>query len=310
MSECFDCAIVGGGPAGLTAAIYLARYRRRVVLYDRGGSRAALIPTSHNHAGFPEGIAGPELLERMGAQAAKYGADLRVGDVGTVSAEGELWRLGGGDFDLTARAVLFATGVDNLHPDMDEATHRTALAAGQLRYCPICDGWEAGGPDFGARVGVVGADGRGVAEALFLRAYTPQVTLFTRNDCDLNEDDRKDLASHGVTWDPRPVAHYDFSGAGVRLCYADGDAAEVDTLYPALGSEPNVELMDRLGLQVDDERCIVTDRHQRLGLRGLYAAGDVVSALDQISVAMGHAAIAATAIHNDLRQRDGQTPEG
>ena len=81
MDERFDCAIVGGGPAGLTAAIYLARFRRKVVLYDRGGSRAALIPVSHNHAGFPDGIRGGELLERMGEQAAKYSAELRVGDV-------------------------------------------------------------------------------------------------------------------------------------------------------------------------------------------------------------------------------------
>ena len=213
------------------------------------------------------------------------------------------------DGNVTARTVLFATGVDNRRPEMDEAVHREALAAGQLRYCPICDGWEAGGPEFGARIGVVGADGHGVAEALFLRAYTPHVTLFTRNDCQLNEDDRADLARQGVAWDPRPVSNYDFSGDGVRLCFADGDAVHIDTLYPALGSEPNVELIARLGLRMDGENCIVCDPHQRLGLKGLYAAGDVVAALDQISVAMGHAAVAAVTIHNDLRERDRQTPE-
>ncbi|MCA1662130.1 MAG: NAD(P)/FAD-dependent oxidoreductase [Novosphingobium sp.] len=308
MDQRFDCAIIGGGPAGLTAAIYLARFRRRIVLNDRGGSRAALIPLSHNHAGFPEGIAGPELLERMRAQAAKYGAELHSGDVGAVTPEGDDWRVAGDGIGLTARTVLFATGVDNRRPEIDEATHRAALGAGKLRYCPVCDGWEAAGPEFGARIGVVGADGHGVAEALFLRGYTPHVALFTRNDCELNEDDRGDLADHGIAWDPRPVRDYDFSGDGVRLCFAEGDAAEIDTLYPALGSEPNVELIARLGLRMDGENCIVCDPHQRLGLKGLYVAGDVVSALDQISVAMGHAAIAAVTIHNDLRERDRQTP--
>lgn len=307
-AEVFDCAIVGGGPAGLTAAIYLARYRRKVVLYDRGGSRAALIPTSHNHAGFPDGIAGPDLLERMGAQAAKYGADLRVGDVTAVVAEGREWRLTAPDAEVRARTVLFATGVDNKRPEMDEATHRAALRAGKLRYCPICDGWEAGGAAFAGRIGVVGAASHGVAEALFLRTYSPDVTLFTLEACELHEKDRADLARHGVTWDPRPVTAYDFSGERVRLCFAEGDVAEVDTLYPALGSEPNTALFAQLGLRTDDEDCIVADRHQRLGLTGLYAAGDVVAALDQISVAMGHAAVAATAIHNDLRKRDGETP--
>jgi len=309
VTELCDCAIIGGGPAGLTAAIYLARFRRRVVLFDRGGSRAALIPTSHNHAGFPEGIAGPDLLERMGKQAAQYGADLRVGNVLAVKPQGEDWRLEGENIALTARTVLFATGVDNRRPDMDEATHRAALADGTLRYCPVCDGWEAGGEQFAARIGVVGAASHGVAEALFLRTFSPQVTLFTLEECELHEKDRDDLAKHGVEWNPRPVTEYDFSDGRVRLSFADGALAEVDTLYPALGSEPNVELLKLLGVRMDNERCIQTDQHQRLGLAGLYAAGDVVAGLDQISVAMGHAAVAAVALHNDLRKRDGLETE-
>lgn len=308
MSEIYDCAIVGGGPAGLTAAIYLARFRRRVVVYDRGGSRAALIPTSHNHAGFPEGIRGTDLLERMGEQAAKYGAELRNDDVSDVRANGDDWRIVTPDGNVRARTVLFATGVDNRRPEMDEATHRAALEAGKLRYCPVCDGWEAGGPAFGAHVGVVGAESHGVAEALFLRTFTPHVTLFTLEECELHEKDRKDLAEHGVAWDPRPVTAYDFSGERVRLCFAGGDAAEVDTLYPALGSEPNVALMHALGLRTDEDQCVMIDRHQRLGVRGLYAAGDIVAGLDQISVAMGQAAVAAVTIHNDLRERDRQAP--
>lgn len=308
MNQPFDCVIIGGGPAGLTAAIYLARFRRRVMIVDRGGSRAALIPTSHNHAGFPEGISGRDLLARMADQARKYGAQIVSGDVTEIAAAGEDWRLAGEHFSHIARSVLLATGVDNRHPPMDAATHGKALASGQLRYCPVCDGWEAGGPDFGTRIGVVGAESHGVAEALFLRTYTPHVTLFTLDRCELHEKDRSDLADHGVTWDPRPVRDYDFSGEGVTLCFAEGDAAQVDTLYPALGSDPNVELIGQLGLRTDDARCIMTDQHQRLGMTGLYAAGDVVAALDQISVAMGHAAIAATTIHNDLRDRDGATP--
>ena len=308
MSDIHDCAIVGAGPAGLTAAIYLARFRRRVVVYDRGGSRAALIPTSHNHAGFPEGVSGKDLLQRMGEQAAKYGAALRTGDVTDVRATGADWTLTTPDGHVAARSVLFATGVDNRRPEMDEAVHRAALEAGKLRYCPVCDGWEAGGPGFGARIGVIGAESHGVSEALFLRTFTPHVTLFTLTECELHEKDRKDLAEHGVTWDARPVASYDFSGARVRLCFADGEAAEVDTLYPALGSEPNVGLMHALGLRTDGDDCVMIDRHQRLGVRGLYAAGDIVAGLDQISVAMGHAAVAAVTIHNDLRARDNETP--
>lgn len=299
----FDTVIIGGGPAGLTAAIYLARYRRRVVVIDRGGSRAALIPRSHNHAGYPDGIPGKELLTRMTKQAAQFGAEVRTGNVTSIEGVGEDWRLAGDEIDLAARTVLFATGVDNRCPDILRPDHDAALAKGQLRYCPICDAFEAQGQ----RIGVIGAQSHGVAEALFLRGYSTHVTLFTNEECELHEKDRADLARAGVAWDPRPVANYRF-GAAVELGFADGDDAEVDTIYPALGSDPNTELLTQLGLRTDEKGCIATDPHQRLGLTGLYAAGDVVSGLDQISVAMGHAAVAATAIHNDLREREGRTP--
>ncbi|MBW8784871.1 MAG: NAD(P)/FAD-dependent oxidoreductase [Novosphingobium sp.] len=303
--QLIDAAIVGGGPAGLTAAIYLARFRRRIVLFDRGGSRAALIPRSHNHAGFPDGIPGRELLARMAEQARRYGAELRHGDILAVEPVGANWRLVGEGIDLVARSVLFATGTDDRRPDIPLELHDAALAAGKLRYCPVCDGFET----TGQRIGVVGAESHGVAEALFLRTYSEAVTLFTREACELHEGDRAELARSGVGWDQRPVLRYDFAGPAVRLHFGDGDAAEVDTVYPALGSAPNIALLRSLGLRTDEDDCVLTDSHQRLGLRGLYAAGDVVSGLDQISVAMGQAAIAATAIHNELRQRDGMTPD-
>ena len=305
MSTNYDAIIIGGGPAGLTAAIYLARYRRRVIVIDRGGSRASLIPTSHNHAGYPQGIHGEDLLAAMRAQAEQYGAELRSGEVQSIAAEGAEWRLSGEGLELSSRTVLFATGVVNRYPDIPRAVHDAALAAGQLRYCPVCDAFEA----TDQRIAVIGAESHGVAEALFLRNYSDRITLFTLEECELHEKDRADLAKAGVSWDPRPVASYDFSGDGVRLGFADGSTVEVDTLYPALGSDPNDSLIKQLGLRTTSDDCILTDTHQRLGLDGLYAAGDIVSGLDQISVAMGHGAVAATTLHNDLRARDGKVPE-
>ena len=301
----YDAIIIGGGPAGLTAAIYLARYHRTVVVVDRGGSRAALIPVSHNHAGYPQGIHGGDLLAAMRQQAQQFGVELLSGEVQSITATGTDWQLRGEGLDLTARTVLFATGVVNRAPDLTRDVHAAALAAGQLRYCPVCDGYEA----TGQRIGVVGAASHGVAEALFLRTYSDRVTLFTLEECELHENDRADLAKAAVTWDPRPIVSYDFSGATVRLGFADGSAVEVDTLYPALGSDPNDSLIKQLGLRTTSDDCILTDSHQRLGLDGLYAAGDIVTGLDQISVAMGQAAVAASTLHNDLRARDGKTPE-
>ena len=301
----YDTAIIGGGPAGLTAAIYLARYRRKVVVFDRGGSRASLIPTSHNHAGYPQGIHGEDLLAAMRQQAAQFGAELQSGDVLSITAEDTAWHLTGDGIDFTARTVLFATGTVNRYPDILREVHDAALAAGKLRYCPVCDAFEAADQ----RIAVIGAESHGVAEALFLRNYSDRITLFTLIECELHEKDRADLSKAGVKWDPRPVASYDFSGDGVRLGFADGSAEYADTLYPALGSDPNDKLIKQLGLRTTADDCILTDSRQRLGLDGLYAAGDIVSGLDQISVAMGQAAVAATTLHNDLRAREGRTPE-
>ncbi len=308
MTEEIDCAVIGGGPAGLTAAVYLARFRRSVVVIDRGGSRALQIPLSHNLSGFPEGISGADLIARMSRQARQFGAEVRQGSVIGIVSDGTGWRLTGDGVDLTARAVLFATGVANRRPiGIDDAAHDEAVAAGKLRYCPICDGFEAGG-DGAARIGVLGAQSHGVAEALFLRGFSDDVVLLTQRTCELHEKDREDLARAGVRWETAPVETFDFRGQGVRLILAGGSTLDVDTLYPALGSEPHVDLIGQLGLRTDADGCILTDGHQRLGMEGLYAAGDVVSALDQIGVAMGHAAVAATAMHNDLRERDALTP--
>ncbi len=304
MAERIECVVVGGGPAGLTAAIYLARFRRQVVVIDAGDSRAAMIPRSHNHAGFPDGIEGPELLRRMREQAVQYGAELRVGRVTDMAKDDDGFRIETDDGPLHARAVLIATGVVNRRPPIEEAEHDAALAAGLLRYCPICDAYEARGQ----RIAVLGSDEHGVAEALFLRNYSDHVTLLTLVAADLDAGDRADLDKAGVPVEPRPVSAFDFSGGEVHVTFEDGASQAFGTLYPALGSIGNCELLDAMDISLADEDCVPTDRHQRLNKHGLYAAGDIVAALDQISVAMGHGAVAATAMHNDLRKRDGKTP--
>ncbi|CAN5331118.1 hypothetical protein BH09PSE4_BH09PSE4_06390 [soil metagenome] len=136
-----DCIIIGGGPAGLTAAIYLARFQLSVRLFDSGDSRAALIPLTRNHAGFPDGIAGNELLDRMISQARKYGVEREPAEVTAIDCDGDDFIVRTASGTYRARSVLLATGVGNNRPEMDEALHIEALARGLLRYCPICDGY-------------------------------------------------------------------------------------------------------------------------------------------------------------------------
>ena len=298
-----DVLIVGGGPAVLTAAIYLTRYHRRVVVVDDGNSRAKWIPRSHNHAGFPDGINGEDLLRRMREQAERYGATIVEARIDTLEGQAEAFHARAGDLAISARAILLATGVKNRRPSIDGDTHRDALNRGLLRYCPVCDGYEA----TGQAIGVLGADAHGVAEALFLRTYSDRITLLAAKVIELDPDDREVLQRAGIAIAPSRLDRLDFSGDQVTAHLAGGQDLRFDTVYPALGSDSNNALARQLGVELSEEQCIVADIKQRTSAAGVYAAGDIVMSLDQISVAMGHAAIAAAALHNDLRQKDGQS---
>lgn len=295
-----DCAIIGGGPAGLTAAVYLARFRRSVTVFDDGKSRAAMIPVSHNHSGFPEGINGEALLERMRRQAIDYGASMYGREVKSVRVSADGFIIATDQKSFECRSVLFATGVVNHRPPISEDAHARAIAAGTLRYCPVCDGYEA----MDQRIAVLGADAHGAKEAQFLRTYSNDVTLLTLDDCELSEIDAAALKANGIASERSPVSVFAFSDASVQISLADGRQLTFNTLYPALGSSANSQLLSALGVPLSEEKCVSADEHQRLPVKGLYAAGDLVSGLDQISVAMGQAAVAATTIHNDLPARN------
>ena len=297
MDDVIDCLVVGGGPAGLTAAIYLARYHLDILVVDGGKSRAHWIPTSHNHAGFPDGIAGSELLERMREQAQLYGTRIEQGQVTRIDkGENGLFTAEWGSGPVRARSVLLATGVTNRRPPMDEELHDAALAAGLIRYCPICDGYEV----TDKKVAVVGNAQRGPGESLFLRSYTADLTLIDPDGpIELGDEDRAKLEAADVRLVDGPVDVIE-PGEGQILVTVPSGTLHFDTLYPALGSDTHVSLAKMLGCALSADGCVTVDSHQRTNVEGVYAAGDVVMGLDQISHAMGEGGVASTTIRNDL----------
>jgi thioredoxin reductase (NADPH) len=293
----FDCLVIGGGPAGLTAAIYLTRFHLSIKVVDAGRSRASLIPCTRNHAGYPDGISGQELIERMTQQAQRYGASIVTGRVTRLDRIDAGFEAEWGEGSVTAHTVLLATGVTNRRPPMDEELHDEALARGLIRYCPICDGYEV----TDRKVGVIGSDRHGVAEAVFLRSYTADVTLIAPHEAlSVGAEDQARLRELGIPTLDGPcqavAAHEDC----IVVDTAQGHHA-FDSVYPALGSDVHAELAEQVGAELSAETgCILVDSHQRTSVAGLYAAGDVVLGLDQISHAMGEGGVAATTIRNDL----------
>ena len=298
MDQPLDCLIVGGGPAGLTAAIYLARFHLDILVVDEGKSRAGWIPCTHNHAGFPDGISGKELLARMRAQAQKYGAEIVTERVTKLERDAEtgLFAATWGSGCAESRKVLLATGVTNRRPPMEEALHDEALARGLIRYCPICDGYEV----TDKRVGVLGSGEHGTAEALFLRGFTRDLTLIAPDKAmDLSAEEAAKLKEAGIETVDGPAHAVAIAEGCITVDTAEGHYT-FDSVYPALGSDTHVQLAEQLGARLNEEGCIGVDARQRTSVDGLYAAGDVVIGLDQISHAMGDGGVAATAIRNDL----------
>ncbi len=295
MTDC-DALVIGGGPAGLTAAIYLARFHLRTIVIDAGRSRAATIPRTRNHAGYPGGIAGAALVAAMRDQAVEYGATVVPAQVDVLTRDREEFVATSGDRQVSARAVVLATGVVNRRPAMPDDLHDAGLATGTIRYCPVCDGYEV----TDVRVAVIGSGSHGVREALFLRSFTADLTLVAPDGRhDIGTDDRTRLAEAGVMLVDGPAAGFALVADGIALDTAAGRLTFA-SIYPALGSHIRSGLAASLGAATVDAGCITVDDHQRTSVPGLYAAGDVVLGLDQISHAMGEGGVAATTLRNDL----------
>jgi len=293
MAEPYDCVVVGAGPAGLTAATYLARYRRRVLVIDAGESRARWIPVSHNCPGFPLGVGGRELLGHFRAQAEQHNVPFIAGTVtGVVQREGGFQVQAVGS-PVTTRTVLMASGIKDRLPaaaGMDDA-----IATGAMRLCAVCDGYEARDESIGVYAPV--ADALGHAE--FLRTFSGRVSVISPERRDASEDERSRAEAMGVPLHMGARA-LRFSDQGCDAETGDGRMHRFDTVYPVLGCEPSTAPLVGLNVETDADGKLLVDGSMETSVPGLFASGDIVSGLNQISVAVGHAAVAATAIHHRL----------
>lgn len=295
----YDVIIVGAGPAGLMAATYLGRFRRKTLVLDGGRSRANWIPESHNTPGFPRGVSGPDLLADMDQQAALYGAERRAGKVIDLQRTPEGFAVTLDDQTaFSARFVLLATGVVDRLPPIDGIDQ--AIHAARVRMCPICDAYEA----IDMRIAVLGDGDLGAREAAFLTTYSAEVTLLHLGQASaLSQPDL--LADHGVTVQTLALDDLEVGADTVRLRRPQSEDQTFDCLYLALGCEMQSGLAVGCGAAHDPDGNLIVNAHQETTVSGLYAAGDVVRGLNQIAVAAAEAAIAASNIHQQLRRKPG-----
>jgi thioredoxin reductase (NADPH) len=290
-----DAIVVGAGPAGLTAAIYLGRFRRRFVVIEDGHSRARWIPTSHNIPGFTAGIGGQEFLSSLKAQALKYGARILRGHVSTLTMNDGVFAVQTAEGPLFARYVLLATGVRDHLPAIEGASE--AVMRSVLRICPICDAFEA----TDKRIAVIGDGELGEREAQFLKHYSDQVTLLHIGSANFTSTIK---ASDSSDLERLSIQLSDLCIREDRVTVTSGQAERTfDVVYLALGCSPLHDLARSLRARCDEHGALQVNAHQETTIPGLYAAGDVVRGLNQVIIAAAESAIAATDIHNKLRAK-------
>jgi thioredoxin reductase (NADPH) len=305
----YDLVVVGAGPAALSAALYTSREDIETLLFEKGaiGGLAAVTDWVDNYPGFAEGVAGLELADAMRAQAERFGAKIELGEVLSLKKAGNLIKLDTTSGEVSAKAVLVATGSEyrkiGVPGEMD-------YYARGVHYCATCDG--AFYRD--KRLVVVGGGNSAVQEGMFLTRFASHIDMLVRSNLKASEVLIKELDNHkdkitvhlGVTTD-------EIIGENNHVTKVIGTEASTgkkiefptDGVFVFVGLDPNTKFLDGSGIELDERRLIKSDTRLMTNIPGVFVAGDVRSgATLQIASATGEGATAALMIREYLENHE------
>lgn len=295
-SRVYDCAVVGAGPAGLSAALYMGRMRRSVVVIDDKEGRSTWHQINRNYLGFPDGIHASRLREVGRMQAQQYDVTFVNSTVGEISAEGQgrdrRFHFTTTQGQIIARTVILATGVSDRFPEFEGSLDCIGKS---MFWCIICDGYET----IDKRIVVLGHNNRAASLALEMLVFTKYVTLVSWDKpFNLSDARMATLREHGVkVYDSRCSLYK--CGESKQLeavVIDDGTEIELDSLFVAQHIEPNTQLAKKLGVMLDEHGFIVSDVEQCTNIEGVYAAGDCTKMYNhQVSSAVHEGGMAAAA---------------
>ncbi len=298
-----DVAVIGGGAAGLSAALVLTRARREVAVIDAGRPRNA--PAAHMQ-GFlsRDGMPPAELLAAGRDEVTSYGGRILADTVTSIGSRAgdqpplfEVETAGGEH--LTARRILVTTGLRDDIPDIPGVRERWGR---DLLHCPYCHGYEVRNQP----LGVLGGNTESVAHALLIRQWTDDVVLFANGDT-VTADQRERLVASAVGIVDGPVTRlvtHDDQLTGVEL--ADGSTVPRAAVFVRPRFVANDTLLTGLGCAVSDQGWVVVDPTGQTNIPGVWAAGNAVNPRAQVITAAGEGSAAAIAINNDLVDEDAQ----
>ncbi len=291
----YDCIIIGGGPAGLTCAIFLGRYLRKVLLLDTGRPRNYASRGIHGFLG-QDSITPEELFSRGRREAESVGVEIVSHRATDVCRDGDFFVVTSTGGEVRGRRVVLAYGIRDTLPDIEGT--QTLYGRG-VYHCPDCDGYEIRDRS----VGVIGLGKRAVHLALELLQWTSAVTIFSHGEpCGIEPEDRSKLEAEGIEVVEDRIEKLlaeDSELCGVRM--EDGEKVEVQAIFFSIKAERSCDLAEQLGCALSGQTVdIEVDAHGETSVEGVYAVGDLVAGSKLVVTSAADGAIAAIAINQSL----------
>ncbi len=300
--ELLDCLIIGGGPAGLTAGIYLARFLRKVVVVDAGHGRTLSHEHNENYFGFPKGIQSSELTERGAQQAKRFGVVIKKDSVMDIVRKDDTFNIACEKNQFFSKSIIFATGVHDVYPKFQNTEDYLGKS---LFWCITCDGYKTRDK----KVIIVGEDDEAATTALQFLNYTKNIELVTgqlEGQDDLSKKSLEKLKKHNIPIHEDVIkAVHGTRGIMKEVELYNGTRIKTDFMFNLQPAIPNSDLAKTLKVQVNRFGYIETDENQRTVIPFIYAAGDVTRAFaHQIITAAHEGSMAAQSCNYDLYNPD------
>jgi thioredoxin reductase len=301
-SDFYDCIVIGAGPAGLSASLFLARYRHRVLTFHHNSPRNEYAHGVHGFLGH-HGISPAELLARGRDEVTDHGGlivEACITEVERISDDH--FRVSTGSKTFDARRILLATGLRDLTPDCPGFRDFYGVS---VHHCPDCDGYEC----IDKRIAVHGTGTKTVGFALSLLTWTDKITLITDGHAsEVTHDDRAKLTGFDIQVRDQSIEALEGNRDSKQLrqvLFTDGESLACDALFFNLGTEPASNLHKMLGCKIDEDCGLVwVDQSRQTSVKGVYAAGDITPNSQLAIVAAAEGAMAAIHIHDSLIPAD------
>ncbi|MEO7802576.1 MAG: NAD(P)/FAD-dependent oxidoreductase [Ginsengibacter sp.] len=294
----YDVIIIGGGPAGLNAAVVLGRCLRKVLLFDSGKQRNLYSHGMHNYL-TRDNIRPGKFLELSRVETEKYGVQYRNLEITKAKKVDDI-------FEVTdknnkkhySKKLILATGLSDILPKLTGAKE---LYGKSMHHCPYCDGWEVRHK----RIGIYAESKNGIDLALILTTWSKTITFYTNNKKFLRSDKEAMLNSKGIAVHHGKIKALNGNNGFIKdIEFTDGTKDKCEALFFSTGYEVQCDLVENLGCYVDKKNVAITTRSQQTNIPGLYVVGDASRDMHFVVVAAAEGAKAGVYINKELNAED------